>query len=177
MSELNTVARPYAQAAFDLARESSTLAQWSDMLGFAAAVSVDSAMREAIDSPNLSVVEQANLFTQVCGDQFDDQGQNFVKLLAENRRLTLFPEIAALYEDLRAEAEGTLEATVISAKPMSDAQQQEMASALKARFDRDVVLKVEVDESMVGGAIIRAGDTVIDGSVRGKLEKFATALI
>jgi len=177
MSELNTVARPYAQAAFDLARESSTLAQWSNMLGFAAAVSVDSAMREAIDSPSLLVTEQADLFAQVCGDQLDDQGRNFVKLLAENRRLTLFPEIAALYEDLRADAEGTLEATVISAKPMSDAQQQEMASALKARFDRDVVLKVEVDESMVGGAIIRAGDTVIDGSVRGKLEKFAHALI
>ena len=145
--------------------------------GVKIAADFDSAMREAIDSPNLSVVEQANLFTQVCGDQFDDQGQNFVKLLAENRRLTLFPEIAALFDELRADAEGTLEAIVISAKPMSDAQQQEMASALKARFDRDVVLKVEVDEIMVGGAIIRAGDTVIDGSVRGKLEKFATALI
>jgi len=177
MSELNTVARPYAQAAFDLARESGTLAQWSEMLGFAAAVSADSAMREAIDSPNLSVVEQADLFAQVCGDQIDDQGINFVKLLAENRRLTLFPEIAELYEELRAEAEGTLEATVISAKPMSDAQQQEMADALKARFNRDIILQVEVDESIVGGAIIRAGDTVIDGSVRGKLEKFATALI
>lgn len=177
MSELNTVARPYAQAAFDLARETNALAQWSEMLGFAAAVSADDAMREAIDSPNLLVTEQADLFVQVCGDQLDDQGRNFVKLLAENRRITLFPEIAALFDELRADAEGTLEATVISAKPMSDAQQQEMASALKARFDRDVVLKVEVDESMVGGAIIRAGDTVIDGSVRGKLEKFAHALI
>ena len=177
MSELNTVARPYAQAAFDLAREADSLAKWSDMLGFAAVVSADSAMREAIDSPNLLVTEQADLFVQVCDDQLDDEGCNFVKLLAENRRLTLFPEIAALYEELRADAEGTLEATVISAKPMSDAQQQEMASALKARFDRDIVLKVEVDESIVGGAIIRAGDTVIDGSVRGKLEKFATALI
>ena len=177
MSELNTVARPYAQAAFDLAREADTLAKWSEMLGFAAVVSADDAMREAIDSPNLLVTEQADLFIQVCDDQLDEQGRNFVKLLAENRRLTLFPEIAALYEDLRAEAEGTLEATVISAKPISDAQQQEMASALKARFNRDVVLQVEIDESMVGGAIIRAGDTVIDGSVRGKLEKFAHALI
>jgi len=177
MSELNTVARPYAQAAFDLAREAGTLAQWSDMLSFAAAVSTDEAMREAIDSPNLSVNEQADLFTQVCGDQLDEQGQNFVKLLAENRRLTLFPEIAALYEELRADAEGTLEATVVSAKPISDAQQQDMASALKARFNRDVVLHVEIDESIIGGAVIRAGDTVIDGSARGKLEKFAHALV
>jgi len=177
MSELNTVARPYAQAAFDLARETGTLGQWSDMLGFAAVVSADEAMREAIDSPNLSTTEQADLFAQVCGDQLDEQGRNFVGLLAENRRLTLFPEIAALFEELRADAEGTLEATVISAKPISEAQQQEMANALKTRFNRDVVLQVEVDESIIGGAIIRAGDTVIDGSVHGKLEKFANALI
>ncbi len=177
MSELNTIARPYAQAAFDLAREADELAKWSEMLGFAAVVSADDVMRKAIDSPNLSVTDQADLFIQVCDEQLDDQGRNFVKLLAENRRLTLFPEIAALYEELRADAEGTLEATVISAKPMSDTQQQEMADALKARFNREVVLQVEVDESIVGGAIIRAGDTVIDGSVRGKLEQFAHALI
>jgi len=177
MSELNTVARPYAQAAFDLAREADSLAKWSEMLGFASVVSADDAMCEAIDSPSLSVSEQADLFIQVCDDKLDDEGRNFVKLLAENRRLTLFPEIAALYEDLRADAEGTLEAIVTSAKPISDEQQQEMASALKARFNREVVLQVEVDESIVGGAIIRAGDTVIDGSVRSKLEKFAHALI
>jgi len=177
MSELNTVARPYAQAAFDLAREAGTLAQWSVMLSFAATVSADEIMREAIDSPNLSVNEQADLFAQVCGDQLDEQGQNFVKLLAENRRLTLFPEISALYEELRADAEGTLEATVVTAKPISDAQQQEMATALKVRFNRDVVLHVEIDESIIGGAVIRAGDTVIDGSARGKLEKFAHALV
>ena len=177
MSELNTVARPYAQAVFDLAKAASTLAQWSDMLGFAAAVSSDAGMREAIDSPNLTVGQQADLFSQVCGDNIDDQGRNFVKLLAENRRLTLFPQIAALFETLRADAEGTLEATVISAKPMSDAQQQDIANALKARFNREVALSVETDESIIGGAIIRAGDTVIDGSVRGKLEKFAHALV
>jgi len=177
MSELNTVARPYAQAAFDLARDAGTLSNWSDMLGFTAAVSSDADMREAIDSPNLTVDQQADLFTQVCGDNVDDQGRNFIKLLAENRRLTLFPEIAALFETLRADAEGTIEATVISARPMSDAQQQELAAALKARFNREVALQVEMDESILGGAIIRAGDTVIDGSVRGKLEKFAHALV
>jgi len=177
MSELNTIARPYAQAAFDLARDASSLAQWSDMLGFAGAVSSDTAMLEAIDSPSLTIDQQSDLFIQVCGDNIDDQGRNFVKLLAENRRLTLFPEIAALFEAMRADAEGTLEATVVSAKPMSDAQQQELAAALKTRFNREVVLQVEMDESIIGGAIIRAGDTVIDGSVRGKLEKFAHALV
>ena len=177
MSELNTIARPYAQAAFDLARDASSLAQWSDMLGFAGAVSSDTAMLEAIDSPSLTIDQQSDLFIQVCGDNIDDQGRNFVKLLAENRRLTLFPEIAALFETMRADAEGTLEATVVSAKPMSDAQQQELAAALKTRFNREIVLQVETDEGIIGGAIIRAGDTVIDGSVRGKLEKFAHALV
>ena len=177
MSELNTVARPYAQAAFDLAREDNALTQWSEMISFAAAVSTDSAMRDALDSPNMSTEQQAELFTQVCADKLDDKGSNFVKLLAENRRLTLLPEIAVLFEELRADAEGTIEATVVSAKPLSDAQQQDIAKALKARFNREVTLQVETDESIMGGAIIRAGDTVIDGSVRGKLEQFAYALV
>lgn len=177
MSELNTVARPYAQAAFDLARDAGTLTKWSDMLGFAAAVAVDSAMRDAIDSPNMSVEQQADLFTQVCADKLDDQGRNFIKLLAENDRLPVLPQIAALFDELRADAEGTLEATVISARPLSDAQQQDIANALKARFNREVTLQVETDESIMGGAIIRAGDTVIDGSVRGKLQQFAYALV
>lgn len=176
MSELNTVARPYAQAAFDLARAADALAQWSSMIGFAAAVSADSNVREAIDSPNLSTAQQADLFIQVCADSLDEQGRNFVKLLAENRRLTLLPEIAALFDEFRADAEGTIEATVVSARPLSDSQQQEISNALKARFNREVSLHVETDESILGGAIIRAGDTVIDGSVRGKLEKFAHAL-
>ena len=177
MSELNTVARPYAQAAFDLAREANALAQWSDMIGFAAAVAADSSMQDAIDSPNMSSEQQAELFIQVCADKLDDQGRNFVKLLAENDRLALLPQIAVLFDELRADAEGTIEAIVTSAKPLSDAQQQDIAKALKARFNRDVSITVETDENMLGGAIIRAGDTVIDGSVRGKLEKFAHALV
>jgi F-type H+-transporting ATPase subunit delta len=177
MSELNTVARPYAQAAFELAREGNALAQWSEMIGFAATVSADHAMREAIDSPNLSLVQQADLFTQVCADRLDNNASNFIRLLAENRRLTVLPEIAALFDELRADAEGTIEATVISAKPLTEAQQKDIVSALKARFKREVTLQIETDESILGGAIIRAGDTVIDGSIRGKLEQFARALV
>lgn len=177
MSELNTVARPYAQAAFDMAREGNALAQWSEMIGFAAAVSVDHAMREAIASPGMSSLQQAELFTQVCADRLDSKASNFIRLLAENRRLTVLPEIAVLFNELRADAEGTIEATVISAKPLTDAQQKNIAGALKARFKREVTLTLETDESILGGAIIRAGDTVIDGSIRGKLEQFARALV
>lgn len=177
MSELNTVARPYAQAAFDLARDANALAQWSEMIGFAAVVSADSAMQEAIDSPSMSAEQQADLFIQVCADKLDDNGRNFIKLLAEKDRLALLPQIVVLFDELRADAEGTIEAIVTSARPLSDAQQQDITNALKARFEREVSITVETDESLLGGAIIRAGDTVIDGSVRGKLEKFAHALV
>jgi F-type H+-transporting ATPase subunit delta len=176
MSEVATVARPYAQATFDLAKATGTLSQWSDMLAFAAAVSCDAGMREAIDNPNLTIEQRAEVFNAVCADQLDDAGRNLVRLLAENGRLAVLPEIAGQFEKLRAEAEKTLEATVISAQELSDAQQQQIADAIKARFGREVKLQLEMDPSLIGGAIIRAGDTVIDGSARGRLESFTNAL-
>ncbi|MGD8514429.1 MAG: ATP synthase F1 subunit delta, partial [Granulosicoccaceae bacterium] len=98
MSELATVARPYAQASFDLAKQAGTLAQWSDMLGFAAAISSDASMREAIDSPNLTIEQRAEIFSAVCADQLDDAGRNLVRLLAENGRLAVLPEISGQFE-------------------------------------------------------------------------------
>ncbi len=177
MSELITVARPYAQAAFDLARETDALQVWSDSLAFAAAVAADDAMAEAIENPNLTINQRTELFTTVCADSLDDSGRNFIRLLAENGRLVALPEIAELFETLRAEDDGSIEASVVSARPLSDAQQAEIIDALKKRFDRDVTLQCETDESLLAGAIIRAGDTVIDGSMRGRLEKFTTALV
>lgn len=177
MSELITVARPYAQAAFDLARETAALQGWSDALVFAAAVAGDEAMSEAIDNPNLTVDKRAEMFISVCADRLDDSGRNFIRLLAENGRLSILPEIAELFEKLRIEEEGSIEAKVISARPLSDAQQADIIAALKKRFDREVTLQCETDESLLAGAIIRAGDTVIDGSMRGRLEKFTTALV
>ena len=177
MSELITVARPYAQAAFDLARETSALQVWSDALAFAAAVASDAAMVEAIENPNLTVDQRAELFISVCSERLDDSGRNFIHLLAENGRLAALPEIAELFETLRAEEDGSIEATVVSARPLNDAQQAEIIAALKKRFDREVTLQCETDESLLAGAIIRAGDTVIDGSMRGRLEKFTTALV
>ena len=177
MSELITVARPYAQAAFDLSRETGALQAWSDSLAFAAAVAGDAAMVDAIENPNMTIDQRAELFIAVCADSLDDSGRNFIRLLAENGRLTALPEIAELFETLRAEEDGCIEATVVSAKPLNDAQQAELIAALKKRFDRDVTLQCETDESLLAGAIIRAGDTVIDGSMRGRLEKFTTALV
>lgn len=176
MAELTTVARPYAQAIFKLAVQQKALKSWSETLQLMQAIAADDTMRVAIDNPSLTITQTAELFIHVCGDHIDEQAQNVVRLLAENNRLQLLPEIAVLYEALKADAENSIEATVISAHAVSDEQRDKIMAALKTRFGRDVKVHCEIDESLLGGVIIRAGDTVIDGSLRGKLAKFAHAI-
>jgi len=176
MAELTTVARPYAQAVFDRAQQTGRLADWSGMLQFAAAVAVDPAMRDAIEGARLTRTQLAQLFIEVAGDRLDDEGRNLVRLLAENRRMGLLVEIAAVYEVLRAEAESTVQAQMVSAFPLSDDQKERIAESLKQRLGRNVTLTAEIDDSLIGGAIIHAGDLVIDGSVRGKLDRLAGAM-
>jgi F-type H+-transporting ATPase subunit delta len=176
MSEITTAARPYARAAFEVAKEKGTLQVWSDQLAFMAAVANDPQMRAVLDSPALTRSQRADLMISVCGDHIDDQAKNLVKLLAENGRLAVLPEIAALYEVMRAEAEGSVDAEVISAQDVSDAQLAKIAEALKGRLGREVKLTTRIDDSLIGGAIVRAGDLVIDGSIRGRLAKLAAAL-
>ena len=176
MSELTTAARPYARAAFDLASKQGGLEKWSDMLGFCAAVAHDSSMQAALDNPSLNKQQSAQLFNEVCGDQLDQQGQNFIKLLAENDRMELLPEIAALYQHYRAQAEGTVDAELISALETSEEQVNKIAESLARRLGKKVSLTTRIDSSLIGGAIIKAGDMVIDGSVRGRLEKLSNNL-
>lgn len=177
MAELTTVARPYAQAIFKLAKEANALKAWSEMLDLMKAVATDANMSVAIESPSLTITQLAELFIHVCDEHIDSNARNVIRLLAENRRLQLLPEIAALYEEMRADAENSVDARVIAAYPVSDEQRDKIASALKAKLGREVNIECEIDETLLGGAIIRAGDTVIDGSLRGKLAKFASALI
>jgi F-type H+-transporting ATPase subunit delta len=176
MSELTTLARPYASATLELAREQKQYDHWSKMLAFMAAVAHDGTMRAVLDSPRLSEEQAAELFISVCEERIDDQAQNFIKLLAENRRLTLLPEITALFEFMRREAEGKIDAEVVSAQEISKAQVEAIAKALKARLGREVTLTTRTDEGLLGGAVIRAGDLVIDGSMRGRLNRLSTVL-
>lgn len=176
MSELTTLARPYANAVFELAREQGEYDKWSQMLAFMSAVAHDGTMRALLDSPRLDEEQAAELFISVCKEQIDEQGQNFVKLLAENRRIALLPEITALYEFMRSEAEGRISAEVVSAQDITPSQIQTIAKALKARLGREVNVTTRTDKSLLGGAIIRAGDLVIDGSIRGRLNQLSTAL-
>ncbi|SEP96223.1 F-type H+-transporting ATPase subunit delta [Ectothiorhodospira magna] len=176
MSENTTAARPYAKAVFEVARDAGKLAGWSDQLAFMSAVAHDPNMRALLDSPKLTRETIAKAFLDVCKGKVDDSGQNFIRLLAENGRLALLPEITALFEVMRAAAENKVEATVISAQAVDAEQQKSIAAALKKRLGKEVELVCEVDDSLIGGAIIRAGDLVIDGSVRGRLTRLASNL-
>ena len=177
MAENSTIARPYAQAAFDIANEKSDLKSWSDMLQLIAAVTSDAVMSDMISNPSIEREKIVEIIVDVCGDNLNDLAKNFVKVLADNGRLNIATEIALGFEEHRAEAEKTVEAEVTSAFPLSDAQAKSITDALKKRLGREVTLSTKVDDSIVGGAVIRAGDLMIDGSVSGQLEKLATTLM
>ncbi len=174
--ERTTLARPYAEAVFRLASERKNLAGWSEMLKLASAVAADPQMNRLIDNPRVPRERFVSFFLDVCGKKLDKDGGSFIRLLTENRRIQLLPEIAALYETLRASAESRVEAEVISATAVGAEQLKTIAAALKQRLGRDVTLATRLDPSLVGGIVIRAGDLVIDGSVRGKLRALATHL-
>lgn len=176
MAEKSTVARPYAQAIFDLARSQGALREWSDSLQLLAAIAVDGRVQRLITNPRVRGDQLQSLLLDIGGARFTPGVQNLIKVLIVNRRLVLLPEIAALYEFYRAEAERTMQAEVVSAFPVSDEQQKNIAAALKKRLGRDISLTCKVDSDLVGGAIIRAGDLVIDGSVKGQLAKLSGAL-
>ncbi|MEJ2114824.1 MAG: F0F1 ATP synthase subunit delta [Gammaproteobacteria bacterium] len=176
MSELTTAARPYARAAFDIATTHGEQQQWTDMLEFMAAVAYDTSMTLLLDSPGLSQAQAAEMFILVCEEKLDQRAKNFIKLLAENDRIKLLPEIAALYEHYRADAEGSIDAEMISANETNEEQLAKIAAALKARIGKEVRLTSKIDPTLIGGAIIRAGDMVIDGSLSGQLRKLSTTL-
>ena len=177
MAEKSTIARPYAQAAFELAQAEKALENWSRMLNLAALVAEDESMQSLIGNPNLARERLVQLFLDVGGENLNAQGQNFIRVLGENSRLALLPEIVVLYEALRAEAEGAIEAEVISAYPLNEAQQKVLVDMLKKHFGKAVTLNVKTDESLIGGVVVRAGDLVIDGSASGQLTRLANALM
>ena len=176
MAEISTIARPYAEAVFELAHETSSLKAWSDMLQFVAAVSADRDMRAIIGNANVSREQLVGLIFDICGKKLNAQGQNLIKVLAENRRLLVLPEISLQFDALKAEAEKTIEAEVIAAYEVSSAQQKKIAENLKKRLGREVTLTCRVDNTLLGGAIIKAGDMVIDGSTHGQIQRLAIEL-
>lgn len=176
MAEKTTIARPYAQAVFETARAQDTLAAWSGVLAAAAEVVAHPDLARLIDHPRVPRGQTAELVIEACGDRMDDHARNLIRVLADNHRLALLPDIARLYEEARAEAEGAVEAEVVSAQPLDEAQQQKLAAALSKRLGRQVTLRCETDEALLGGAVVRAGDLVIDGSAMARLEQLGDEL-
>jgi F-type H+-transporting ATPase subunit delta len=177
MAEKSTIARPYAKALFELALGDRKLDVWSQALAIAAAVVADVRVKKLLTSPHLTTDQLADLLIDICGKALDAEGQNFIRVLAANRRLGLLPEISTIYEKLKAESEKVVDVTVTSAAPLSAEQQRSYADALRKRLNSEVRLHCEIDPALVGGAILRADDLVIDGSLRGRLERLTTELL
>ena len=178
MAEAATIARPYAKAAFLSARDAKALPAWSQALHFGSAMVADARVADLIGNPKLSTDQVASMFAGLSGGgDIDAHWQNFVRLLAQNKRLDVLPEIAAQFEMLRAQYENELDVQVTSAVAMNASQKAQLTAALKTRFKRDVRMTAAVDASLLGGAVIRAGDLVIDGSINGRLQRMASELV
>ncbi len=176
MAELSTLARPYAKAAFEYAREHDALAGWSEQLGTAAAVVRDSSLAAVLDNPSLTAEQQARTVGDVCGDALGAEVRNFISILADNKRLALLPEIHSQFAQLKANLEKSVDVEVVSAFDLDDGARNKLADVLGRKLEREVKVTTTTDASLLGGVLIRAGDLVIDGSVRGRLNKLAEAM-
>ena len=180
MSELTTIARPYAKAAFDFAVEQSTsdksaVEKWNEMLGFLAELVKNEAMQSYLTS-SFSAQKLADTVISICGEQLDQYGQNLVRLMAENKRLTVLPAVFKEFQQYVEEYKAIAEVNVISAQPLSVMQQERIAAAMEKRLAQKVKLNCNVDSSLIAGVIIRTEDFVIDGSSRGQLARLANEL-
>ena len=176
MSSLTTLARPYAKAAFELANSDRNLAAWDDMLSAAAIITADEGMANWLQSPHSTAEKAVEITVEAMGGEVDSRFQGYLGVLADNDRLSLCSEISRMFEYLRADAERRLQVRVVSATALQEADIERMQSALAKRFDREITLSNEIDADVLGGAIIYAGDQVIDGSLLGRLKRLETSL-
>jgi F-type H+-transporting ATPase subunit delta len=176
MAELTTIARPYAEAAFELARAANALPAWSSMLRYVSAVVAEPAMARSLDNPKFTPGDKESLILSVCGEKLDAMARRFVRVLVEADRVAVLPQIAALFDELKNDAEGVATARIDSAFPLTDAQLAELKEALEKRFGKKIEATVNIDPELVGGARITVGDTVIDASVRAQLQSMANQL-
>jgi F-type H+-transporting ATPase subunit delta len=176
MAEISTLARPYAEAAFRIADASGALDQWSAALSNLAQVSIDPAVAAAIGNPNIPSAKVAGIFIQVLAGKLTAEAENLVRVMAENRRLAILPEISAQYEVLKNTREGIVEAEIASAFPLTDAQLAQLVARLEARTGKKVRPRVSVDSELIAGVRVVIGDKVIDGSARAQLAALEAAL-
>lgn len=173
MADRLTVARPYARAAFAQAQADGTLGAWSGALGRAALTVSDARVRALFGSPKVTDTQLADFIADIAGSGLDAAGRNFIRLLAESKRLPFLPEIAQLFDQLKADAERVVDVSITSAAPMGEGEAAKLVEALERRFNRKVRMQADVDPSLIGGAVVRAGDLTIDGSVKARLTRLA----
>ena len=176
MAEPVTIARPYAEAAFRLACEQNALPAWSDALALIATVVADPQVAALVDAPQVSANQLEGVIIGAIGKHLSGEARNFVQVLVHNRRLGVIAQIRESYEALRREHEGAMEATVVSALPVDDAQLKSLVAALEKKYSRKITARVKIDPQLIGGLKIMVGDKVIDATVRGRLDAMAAAL-
>lgn len=176
MAELITLARPYAKAAFEYARQAKALDAWSSSLALVASVVQQPAVEELLDSPTVTSEQKAAALFDICGDELDQKVKNFVAAMADNKRLLLIKNVQKLFEDFKAQQEKFTDITVSTAFDLDDAVEQSLTEKMSEALDTEVSLSTQIDKTLIGGVVIRAGDMVIDGSVRGRLAKLSEAI-
>lgn len=176
MSSLATLARPYAKAAFELAQEADALASWDERLHLSSSLVADSSMARLLESPEVSGKQAIDIMADVADGAIEGQFRDFLSVLATNGRLPLLPQIASLYRELREKAEKRLSVKVVSAIPLDEGQTARLQEALARRFECEIELENEINADVIGGAVVYAGDQVIDGSLRGRLQKLSNSL-
>lgn len=176
MAEALTIARPYAEAAFRLSKAGNKLSAWSDMLKLMAFVANDERISTLLGNPSVSAKRLGDLLLDICGKKLNKEGQSFVLLMVENKRVEVLPEVSELFEQLKTQHEGVLEAKIASAFAMTDEQLKDLVTGLESKFKRKIEAKVDVNPELIGGVKVEIGDEVFDASVRGKLEAMSVAL-
>ena len=173
MADKTTIARPYARAAFEEARGEKRLGPWSDAIRTGAVVVTDPRVETLLGNPRVTSDQLAKLVIDIAGPQLGEHGANFVRTLAENHRLGYLPEIATLFDEMKDEAEKVVDVTVTSAAPLDDGQRKTLTAALERKLNRGVRMQCHTDSALLGGAVLQAGDLVIDGSLRTQLNRIA----
>ncbi len=176
MSELATLARPYAAAIFKRAKETRSTTKWSKSLAFMAAILKNQDISVVVDNPKVDKQRLSALILDICQGHVNEESENFLKLLVHNNRLSLVPTIAKLFEAYKAEDEGYMEVEVMTAYPLSKEAKQEFTATLEKNLGKKIHMNVAVDKSLIGGVLVRAGDKVIDGSIKGRLQYMQKAL-
>ncbi len=176
MAELITLARPYAKAAFEYARAEKALDVWSSSLAVVASVVQQAAVEELLNSPTVTSVQKAATLVEICGEELNEKVKSFVAVMAENKRLPLLKEVQALFEDLKSQQEKFADITVSTAFAIDSDVEKALSEKLSKVLESEVSLSTDIDQSLIGGVVISAGDLVIDGSVRGRLAKLAETI-